>query len=318
MKKIISILLLSSITAAVLAQECISFESNNYPSVSTYDAWEESPFNTGKLKGQISVIDNPYSDKETNSTAKVLAFNRSRYGSHLYGAKVELASPVRLSKEPVYLHIMVRTPKSGNITLLALGKRNGWQSQSPSTFQIARKSIESVPAGKWADAVFKLTGNEEAEVHSIVIIPDNKSMTRSDKDYVVYFDEIMLSNDDTPRFHTESIQEEYARDLKNPETVSLAFNSRMCNITSINGGPVPETIPFGKAFTFNIQMDDDYIITGLKIKHGFNLSGEQYINNKQQWKEEVINLSEDGEITIPAELVDGDIRVEVLFTNKPR
>ena len=65
-------------------------------------------------------------------------------------------------------------------------------------------------------------------------------------------------------------------------------------------------------------MDDDYVITGLKIKHGFNLSGEQFINKRQQWKEDTINLSKDGKITIPAKYIDGDINIEVLFTNRPR
>ena len=318
MKRIISILLLSSITAAGFAQENISFENNDCKAVSTYDQWKDSPFNTGKLEGQVAVIDNPYVEEQTNNSAKVLAFNRSRYGSHLYGAKVELNSPVRLSKEPVYLHVMVRSPQSGKITILALGKRHGWNSQSNSTFQIARTSLENVTADKWTDAVFKLTGNEEAEIHSLVLVPDNKSMTEKDKDYVVYFDEIMLSNDDTPRFQTEGSSTESNHEMKHPETVSIAFNSRMCNISAVNGGPVPETIPFGKDYTFNIQMDDDYVITGLKIKHGFNLSGEQFINKRQQWKEDTINLSKDGKITIPAKYIDGDINIEVLFTNRPR
>ena len=112
MKRIISILLLSSITASGFAQENISFENNDCKAVSTYDQWKDSPFNTGKLEGQVAVIDNPYVEEQTNTSATVLAFNRSRDGSHLDGAKVELNSPVRLSKEPVYLHVMVRVPKA--------------------------------------------------------------------------------------------------------------------------------------------------------------------------------------------------------------
>lgn len=318
MKKIISILLLVSLALTVSAQENISFENSNIPAYSVYDKWEESPFNTGRLKGQIQVTENPYIDNETNSTEKVLAFNRSRFGSHLFGAKVELSAPLHLSPtNPSYLHVMVHSPHKGKITLLALGKRSGWNNQSTETFQIARTSIQAISAGQWTDAVFKLTGNEEAEVHSIVLIPDNKSMTRNDSDYIVYFDEIIINSNETPRFLTESQIQETRHEITIPETVNISFNSRMCNITSINGSPLPDEIPYGKDFVFNVKMDSDYIITGIKIKHGFNLSGEQYINKQQQWREDTINLSKDGKITIPAEYIDGDVMVEVLFTNRP-
>ena len=77
------------------------FEETDYNAISTYDYWDKSPFNTGKLTGQIDVVDNPYSD-DINGSGKVLAFQRSRYGSHLYGARIDLTTPIELSPTPQY------------------------------------------------------------------------------------------------------------------------------------------------------------------------------------------------------------------------
>ena len=62
-------------------------------------------------------------------------------------------------------------------------------------------------------------------------------------------------------------------------------------------------------------MDGDYVLKGLLIKHGYNLSGEQYVNGNRQWNTVTLNLSDDGLVTIPAEYIDGDLNVEILFTN---
>lgn len=75
------------------------FEEVDYSAISTYDYWDKSPFNTGLLTGQIAVVDNPVSD-DINGSAKVLAFQRSRYGSHLYGARIDLTAPIALSPTP--------------------------------------------------------------------------------------------------------------------------------------------------------------------------------------------------------------------------
>lgn len=101
------------------------------------------------------------------------------------------------------------------------------------------------------------------------------------------------------------------------ESVSLSMTARMCDVTAIDGNKLPTEIPFGEDFIFNVKMDGDYVIKGLKIKHGYNHSGEQYINDNRQWVEETMLLSHDGEVTIPARYIDGNVAVEILFTNKP-
>lgn len=477
MKHILSALLLSAAATAGIAQDAITFENENHKSVSTYDQWESSPFRTGLLEGQVKIIDNSFIEEGINESSQILAFNRSRYGSHLYGARVDLKTPVRLSPTPSYVHVMTRSPRKGSVAVVGLGKRYDWQDQSAETFQLARVSTKEIPAGKWADAVFKLSGNEAAEIHSLVIIPDTESMLYSDSDYVVYFDEIVFNNDANPRFSAESYPisfektaersrtdrhingitftgnqgaqlsisslnnsklvyfdktEEQAISVVAGETITPAFdytgnamhryvyfdkgndgkftpeiqnnrptdnsdllsysylngynsngesgttsnppaftipqglepgfyrirckidwdsdnaagnpsqsiidnggaivdflanvhnenvafsvNARMCTATAIDGSALPEEIPFGEDFTFKVEMSSDYVIKGLKIKHGYNLTGEQYINDNRQWKEETLSLSQDGEVTIPAEYIDGNMAVEILYANKP-
>ncbi len=484
-KYILSILSVSMITMAGMAQT-INFEENNHKAISTYDYWVDSPFRTGELAGQVEIIDNPSPEEGVNETAKVLAFNRSRYGSHLYGARIDLQTPIQLSSTQSYIHVLVKTPKKGSLALIGLGKRNDWPAQSAEVFQLVRVSTKEIPAGKWADAVFKISGNAAAQLHSLVIVPDTKSMLPTDDDYIVYFDEIIHNDDAQPRFSTEVYPLSFDKEQKNireserklngltftgnkganltfdlssyktayidkidaeplevlvgeqitaqfnykgdwmhryvyldkgndgkftpeisgnrptansdlvaysflgenedngynsngvsaskdthadppaftipadmepgfyrirckvdwnsddaggntasgnliinnggaivdllanvhMENVNLSVTARMCDVTAADGGQLPAQIPFGQAFSFNVEMDGDYEITGLEIKHGYNFTGEQYVCENRQWQVEKIALSEDGLITIPAEYVDGNVSIEIKFTNK--
>lgn len=483
-KYILSILSASMITVAGMAQT-INFEEDNHKAISTYDYWVDSPFRTGQLAGQVEIIDNPSPEEGVNTTAKVLAFNRSRYGSNLYGARIDLKTPIQLSSTQSYIHVLVKTPQRGSLALVGLGKRNDWPAQSAEVFQLVRVSTKEIPAGKWADAVFKISGNAAAQLHSLVIVPDTKSMLATDDDYVVYFDEIIHNDDAQPRFSTEVYPLSFDKDQTytrsdrklnsvtftgnqganltvsasnntvyvdkleaeplevligeeitaafnytgdwmhryvyldkgndgkftpaysnnmptdasdlvaysflsennnangynskgqsvvnstkdnppaftipsnmepgfyrirckvdwnsddaggNPasdntivangggiidllanvhrENVDLSVMARMCVVTAADGGALPEQIPFGQEFSFNVEMDGDYEITGLVIKHGYNLTGEQYVCENRQWQEEKIALTEDGLITIPAEYIDGNVSIEIKFTNK--
>lgn len=455
------------------------FENEDYKSISIYDYWSESPFNKGLLKGQFTVYDNPLKN-EYNETDKVLAFQRSRYGSHLFGAKVELNEPIALNPTPQYLHVLIYKPVSGKIALVGLGKRNDRPNQSPETVQFVTSSTKEIASGNWVDAVFSIFGNEAAELHSLVIVPETVSHIPSDSDFTVYIDEIMLSDSSQPRFSNDpypltfeadqaitrtdrSIQSiaftgdkgaEFTADLANTQTVytshekfapipmmpgetintafgyngewmhryvyfdkgndgkfqpviennvptaesdlvaysyldgynsdgnsaesntkanppaftipedlqpgmyrmrckidwdssepggnadpsnliannggfivdfvanvhnenvKVSFVSRMCEVTSADGGATPTETPFGQDFTFNVKMDSDYDITGLEIKHGYNHDKEQYMYDNKQWEVENITLDKDGLITIPAEYIDGDVSITIQFTNK--
>lgn len=456
------------------------FENTDYSEISTYDYWDQSPFNTGVLTGQIAVVDNPYSD-DINGSGKVLAFQRSRYGSHLYGARIDLTSPIALSPTPQYIHVLMYKPVAGRVALIGLGKRNDWAEQPATTVQFVMAATKELDANKWVDAVFSVYGNEAAELHSIVIVPDVDSHLATETDYVAYFDEILINDDSQQRFtfdpyplNFEATQEKtrddralqsltftgnmgasYESDLASERTVyvnkteatpielkvgeavnvsfdytgswmhryvymdkgndgrfdvdiqnnvptassdlvaysyldgytstgasasndtssdppaftiasdmkpgfyrirckvdwdssvaagnpasdnsvvsnggaivdylanvhrdNVALNvvARMCEVTAADGSALPAEIPFGEDFSFNITMDDNYDITGLEIKHGYNHDGEEYVFGNRQWKVETMELEEDGLITIPAEYIDGDVAITIQFENKP-
>lgn len=452
--------------------EC-SFEAGGYKAVSTYDTWEESPFRTGQLAGQAAVIDNPHRDA-INGTGRVLAFHRSQWGSHLYGARVDLQTPQPFAASPRYLHVMIHKPARGKAALVVLGKRSAWAGQSPETVQLVTPSLNEIEGGKWCDAVFMVRGNTNAEVHSFVIAPDTERNPASQGSYTALIDNIVLNDDPTPRGATEPYQVAFDTDatvkggtpplssvaftspdgaggklmlstspltayqyislrplasakpgdrvtldirgggtgfacnvyadwdndgmfsttaadgtgtqcdefaastpslvpdsagtgctmsfavpeyvkpgnyrlrLKimnvlssraepldptdvdtaaggriidclvnvHAETVNAGFVARMCDVSSIDGGLAPSEAKWGEDLRFNLRMDSDYRLTGLEVKHGHDLAGPQHVNGNQQWSVDVINVTEDGQMAIPAEMVDGDVSVTILFTNK--
>lgn len=190
---------------AASAQSVIDFETSTTQgaSVSVFDTWESSPFRTGKLKGNIKVIDNPFKvvDEITgngNQSDKVLAFQRSRFGSSTFGARVELAKPLALTPKTQYVHVKIYTPKAEKIMLFALGKRADRADQSKDVVQVEANCISSIKANKWCDAVFAISSAPGVNIHSFLIIPDLQSTHDLAQDFAVYVDDIEVNNTSMP------------------------------------------------------------------------------------------------------------------------
>lgn len=190
---------------AASAQSVIDFETDatKGASVSVFDTWENSPFRTNKLNGNIKVIDNPFKvvDEITgngNKSDKVLAFQRSRFGSSTFGARVELAEPLALTPKTQYVHVKIYTPKADKIMLFALGKRTDRADQSKDVVQVEANCISSVKANKWCDAVFAISSAPGVNIHSFLIIPDLQSTHDLDQDFAVYVDDIEVNNTSMP------------------------------------------------------------------------------------------------------------------------
>lgn len=190
---------------AASAQSVIDFETDatKGASVSVFDTWENSPFRTNKLNGNIKVIDNPFKvvDEITgngNKSNKVLAFQRSRFGSNTFGGRIELSEPLALTQETQYVHVKIYTPKTGNIMLFALGKRADRADQSKDVVQVEANCISSVKANKWCDAVFAISSAPGVNIHSFLIIPDLQSTHDLDQDFAVYVDDIEVNNTSMP------------------------------------------------------------------------------------------------------------------------
>lgn len=190
---------------AASAQSVIDFETDatKGASVSVFDTWENSPFRTNKLNGNIKVIDNPFKvvDEITgngNKSNKVLAFQRSRFGSSTFGARVELSAPLALTQKTKYVHVKIYTPKADKIMLFALGKRTDRADQSKDVVQVEANCISSVKANKWCDAVFAISSAPGVNIHSFLIIPDLQSTHDLDQDFAVYVDDIEVNNTSMP------------------------------------------------------------------------------------------------------------------------
>lgn len=87
-----------------------------------------------------------------------------------------------------------------------------------------------------------------------------------------------------------------------------------------NGKPVTgQTTPFGKAFTIKAQPAEGFLLDYVKIRHGYNLEGTSTKNENPQWKEYTVQASQfvNGEYTIPADCVDGNIRLVPFFKSDP-
>lgn len=192
--------------AANAQSNVIDFESQTgYKSVGVFDTWENSPFRTGVLKGNVKVVNNPNKANDDiigqiNPSEKVLAFQRSRFGSNTFGVRVELTEPIALSQTAKYVHVMMLKPKAGRVMCFALGSRADRPWQSKEVVQVEASCISIVKTdGKWYDAVFALTGAEGVNVHSLVFAPEVESQHNATSDYAVYIDNIQVDNSSTSR-----------------------------------------------------------------------------------------------------------------------
>lgn len=89
--------------------------------------------------------------------------------------------------------------------------------------------------------------------------------------------------------------------------------------TSNNTSLINYSTAFGKSFGIKIEPAPGFENDNIVVRHGYNLSGEQYVNNNRQWSE-IKYLSsqfgDDGSFTIPADIVDGDISIAGNFAQK--
>ncbi len=185
------------------AQTEITFETEDYKSIGVYDTWEQSPFRTGVLKGNYAVIDNhlQYVDDQLgiapNGSSKILAVQRSRFGSNTFGVRIDLKETFELTPTAKYLHVKVYRPYGGRVMAVGLGKRTERMDQSPEAEQFWALSTRNVAADKWQDVVFPIKGNGGIDIYSIVIVPDCESPHNYTEDAICYIDDIKVNNDPT-------------------------------------------------------------------------------------------------------------------------
>lgn len=203
----------------------IDFENQNYKSLGVYDSWHKSPFRSQNkqaavLEGNVQVvsnIDKNYDEilKATpNASNNVLGFQRSRFGSNTFGARIDLKQPFALTKETKYVHVMIHKPKAGRTMLIGLGKRTDRAGQSAETEQFWELSTREVEPNKWVDAVFPVKGAGGIEIHSLVVVVDCEDTNGLKDDFLAYIDNIVVNNEAFTTTNREDYPMNYNKDAK--------------------------------------------------------------------------------------------------------
>lgn len=202
-----NIFLPAALALSVVAQaQTVTFEDADYKALGVYDTWEESPFRTGELTGNYAVIDNhlAYEDDMLgivpNASGKILAVQRSRFGSNTFGVRIDLNETFELTPTTKYLHVMVHRPYGGRVMVVGLGKRRDRAGQSPETEQFWAMSTMNIGADKWQDVVLPISGNGGIDIYSLVVVPDCESPHAYAEDAVCYIDNIEVNDNPASAF----------------------------------------------------------------------------------------------------------------------
>ena len=99
---------------------------------------------------------------------------------------------------------------------------------------------------------------------------------------------------------------------------NLSVESTNGTLLAADGSELPQTVSFGKPLALKVAPADGYALDALKVLHGHNLGGAQEVHGVQQYDEEVLPgyLVNGDVITLPAEIVDGDVKIVALFAKQ--
>ena len=272
------------------AQTTITFDSEDYKTISVYDKWEESPFRTGVLTGNAAVTANPdvavdeVMGVAPNPTGNVLALQRSRFGSNTFGVRIDLKEPIRMTKQLQYIHIMTYLkdkPADSRLMVIGLGKRieDSWNWQTGEEEQFwAVTNTNVAPKNGWQDVVVSFKGfsyskDENAtsgiDIYSLVLVPDVRSPHADNADWVAYFDEIVIDNNPDKRFSTDKYALTYDKDATTTRT-DRSINS----VGLVSSGVTYTSTPANrKVYTDNTLVSVFSAKAGTTVQPTFNYTG---------------------------------------------
>lgn len=298
-------------TDSLQAQK-ITFENQDYKAISVYDTWEESPFRTGKLKGNCIITENFLRKESPNQSSRMLAVQRSRYGSNTFGARIDLKQTFELTTAYKYVHVMIYKPTTGRVMLVGLGKRKERAGQSPEAEQFWALATDIVQADTWTDAVFAIKGNGGIDIHSLVVVPDCESPHNLKEDYMCYIDEIEINNNSKPRFIPNNISETSKASGVTSTNCTISNANRNGEVVSATDGAqlVRYTNPSGMDFRIRMNPERGFTYSGITVR---------YTKDGSKQREEITfekKLFDNDEFTIPGKYMIGDVEIEGLFVEK--
>lgn len=297
MKKILSIVFFS--VSAVLTTQAqvaeVTFDTDDYASIGVYDSWENSPFRKGLLEGNVAVIDNPHKEVNEvigaplNPSAKVLAVQRSRYGSNQFGARIDLKQPFSLKPTTQYVHVLVHRPVSGRVMLMGLGKHREpeWAGQSKEVEQFWVISTTTIKPDEWADAVFPIKGVSGVDIYSLVLVPECESTHDRTDDFIAYIDQIVVNTSSTPLISNDEYPTSFDKEsTKATRTDRGILSVALQNVKTLQITSSPST----SDPLYRDRMDATFPVKpGQSVKPVFNylgswMSGYVYVDYGQDGK----------------------------------
>ncbi len=103
------------------------------------------------------------------------------------------------------------------------------------------------------------------------------------------------------------------------DNVAVSAQHRNGSITESDGSELRTTTTFNQSFGIVVSPAPGFENKDIVVKHGYNLSGAQYVNNNRQWQEITYTADQfgsDGSVTIPATAVDGEVNILGNFAQK--
>lgn len=268
--------LVSALSAFAEDRFVIDFETTDYAAVSAYDWWEASPFRVqpGQSSARINpadyvrVVDNPYAEPDVqtgvaaNDSHKVLAFQRSRQASNMFGARIDLTAEQRfeLNKTTQYVHVLMHKPVNSRAMLIGLGRHNSctanysemWASQPNDVVQFTMLGSNKPAQDMWSDVVFPVKGAGNIDIYSLVVVVDCEDPHGLSDDFVAYIDKVTLNDRSTPSI---ALAGNYAISF-DPEQVSRS-DRYLNSVSIVCGGNIYEkTVEGRKSYT---KAFDDFI-----------------------------------------------------------
>lgn len=103
------------------------------------------------------------------------------------------------------------------------------------------------------------------------------------------------------------------------DNVRISANQLNGDVLTPEGAALSDApIPFGQSVKIKMAPAPDFTYTGIVITHGYNLDGPEYVRDNRQYKSVTIQAASfdktTHEYTIPASYIDGEVRIEGLFT----
>ncbi|MBO5866034.1 MAG: family 16 glycosylhydrolase [Bacteroidaceae bacterium] len=86
-------------------------------------------------------------------------------------------------------------------------------------------------------------------------------------------------------------------------------------LLAADGSALPVTVPFGEPLEVKVVAAEGYSLDVITVLHGHNIDGDKAVHGVQQYDEMVFPayMLKDDMVTIPAEYVDGDVRITAQF-----